>query len=129
MSAHGHHAEQRVTPLELFFDLVFVFAITRVTSLMAHDLSWTTIGQGLLVLAALWWGWAAFAWLTNHVAGEDLRARLVVFLAMAAMVIVALAVPDAFGDHALLFALGYFVMRMAHLGLYWVASRDRKSVV
>jgi low temperature requirement protein LtrA len=128
MSAHGQHAEQRVTPLELFFDLVFVFAITRVTSLMADDLSWTTIGQGLLVLAALWWGWAAFAWLTNHVAGEELRARLVVFVAMAAMVIVALAVPDAFGDHALLFALGYLVMRMAHLGLYWVASREEAEV-
>jgi low temperature requirement protein LtrA len=128
MSAHAERAEQRVTPLELFFDLVFVFAITRVTSLMAHDLSWTTIGQGLLVLAALWWGWAAFAWLTNHVAGEDLRARLVVFVAMAAMVIVALAVPDAFGDHALLFALGYLVMRMAHLGLYWVASREEAEV-
>jgi low temperature requirement protein LtrA len=128
MSAQPQHAEQRVTPLELFFDLVFVFAITRVTSLMAHDLSWTTIGQGLLVLAALWWGWSAFAWLTNHVAGEDLQARLVVFLAMAAMVLVALGVPEAFGDHALVFALGYLVMRMAHLGLYWVASREEAEV-
>ena len=125
---HAHPAEQRVTPLELFFDLVFVFAITRVTSLMAHDLSWTSIGQGLLVLAALWWGWAAFAWLTNHVAGEDFRARLVVFVAMAAMVLVALSVPEAFGDHALLFALAYLVMRMAHLGLYWVASREEHEV-
>jgi low temperature requirement protein LtrA len=128
MSEHVQPAEQRVTPLELFFDLVFVFAITRVTSLMAHDLSWTSIGQGLLVLAALWWGWAAFAWLTNHVAGEDFRARIVVFVAMAAMVLVALAVPEAFGDHALLFALAYLVMRMAHLGLYWVASREDPEV-
>jgi len=128
MTAHAEPMEQRVTPLELFFDLVFVFAITRVTALMAHDLSWTTIGQGLLVLAALWWGWAAFAWLTNHVAGDDLQARLVVFVAMAAMVLVALAVPEAFGDHALVFALGYLVMRMAHLGLYWVASRDEAEV-
>jgi low temperature requirement protein LtrA len=126
MSAHA--GEQRVTPLELFFDLVFVFAITRVTSLMAHDLSWTSIGQGLLVLAALWWGWAAYAWLTNHVAGDDLPARLAVFVAMAAMVLVALAVPDAFGDHALLFALAYLVMRMAHLGLYWAASREEHEV-
>jgi low temperature requirement protein LtrA len=121
-------AEQRVTPLELFFDLVFVFAITRVTSLMAHDLSWTSLVQGLLVLAALWWGWSAYAWLTNHVAGDDFRARLVVFLAMASMVLVALAVPEAFGDHALLFALAYLVMRMAHLGLYWVASREEHEV-
>jgi low temperature requirement protein LtrA len=128
MSDHAQPAEQRVTPLELFFDLVFVFAITRVTSLMAHDLSWTTIAQGLLVLAALWWGWAAYAWLTNHVAGEDFRARLVVFVAMAAMVLVALAVPGAFEDHALLFALAYFVMRMAHLGLYWVASAEEPEV-
>jgi low temperature requirement protein LtrA len=128
MSAHRESTEQRVTPLELFFDLVFVFAITRVTALMAHDLSWTSIGQGLLVLAALWWGWAAYAWLTNHVAGDSGSARVVVFVAMGAMVLVALAVPDAFGDHALLFALAYLVMRLAHLGLYWVASSEEAEV-
>jgi low temperature requirement protein LtrA len=120
--------EQRVTPLELFFDLVFVFAITRVSALMAHHLSWTSIAEGLLVLAALWWGWAAYAWLTNHVSGEDGRARVVVFVAMSAMVLVALAVPEAFDAHALLFALGYLVMRMAHLALYWVASREEPDV-
>jgi low temperature requirement protein LtrA len=120
--------EQRVTPLELFFDLVFVFAMTRVTGLMAHDLSWASIGQGLLVLAALWWGWSAYAWLTNHVSGEDGRARLTVFVAMGAMVLVALAVPEAFGAHALLFALAYLVMRLAHLALYWVSSRDDPNV-
>ena len=128
MSAHTESTEQRVTPLELFFDLVFVFAITRVTALMAHDLSWTSIGQGLLVLAALWWGWAAYAWLTNHVAGDSGSARVVVFVAMGAMVLVALAVPGAFGDHALLFALAYLVMRLAHLGLYWVASSEEAEV-
>jgi low temperature requirement protein LtrA len=128
MSAHAEPLEQRVTPLELFFDLVFVFAITRVTALMADDLSWESIGQGLLVLAALWWGWAAYAWLTNHVSGEDGRARVVVFIAMSAMVLVSLAVPQAFGAQALLFSLAYLVMRMAHLGLYWVASRDDPDV-
>jgi low temperature requirement protein LtrA len=128
MAASAETYEQRVTPLELFFDLVFVFAITRVTALMAHDLSWTTIGQGLLVLAALWWGWAAYAWLTNHVSGEDGRARVVVFVAMSAMVLVALAVPQAFDAHALLFALAYLVMRMAHLALYWVSSREDPDV-
>ena len=128
MSAHAHPSEQRVTPLELFFDLVFVFAMTRVTSLMAHDLSWTSMGQGILVLAALWWGWSAYAWLTNHVAGDDFRARVVVFVAMGAMVLVALAVPEAFGDHALVFALAYLVMRIAHLALFWVSSRDEPEV-
>jgi low temperature requirement protein LtrA len=120
--------EPRVTPLELFFDLVFVFAITRVTALMAHDLSWASIGQGLLVLAALWWGWAAYAWLTNHVSGDDGRARVVVFVAMSAMVLVALAVPEAFDEHALLFALAYLAMRMAHLALYWVSSLEDPEV-
>src|SRR4051812_27497727 len=128
MSAPAEGYEQRVTPLELFFDLVFVFAITRVTALMAHDLSWSSIGHGLLVLAALWWGWAAYAWLTNYVAGEDGPARLVVFVAMGAMVLVALAVPEAFEAHALLFALAYLVMRLAHLGLFWVSSRDVPEV-
>jgi low temperature requirement protein LtrA len=128
MSAPVHAVEQRVTPLELFFDLVFVFAITRVTALMAEDLSWKSLGQGLLVLVALWWGWAAYAWLTNHVARDEGRARLTVFVAMAAMVLVALAVPGAFGDHALLFALGYLVMRMAHLALYLVSSRGDVAV-
>jgi low temperature requirement protein LtrA len=128
MAAPADAYEPRVTPLELFFDLVFVFAITRVTALMAHDLSWASIGQGLLVLAALWWGWAAYAWLTNHVAGDDGRARVVVFVAMAAMVLVALAVPKAFDTHALLFALAYLVMRMAHLALYWVSSLEDPEV-
>jgi low temperature requirement protein LtrA len=126
VSAHG--SEQRVTPLELFFDLVFVFAITRVTALMAHDLSWESIAQGLLVLAALWWGWAAYAWLTNHVSGDDELARVVVFVAMGAMVLAALAVPEAFDEHALLFALAYLVMRMAHLALYWVSSLEDPEV-
>jgi low temperature requirement protein LtrA len=128
MSERREATEQRVTPLELFFDLVFVFAITRVTALMAHDLSWRSIAQGLLVLAALWWGWAAYAWLTNHVAGEDGRARIVVLAAMGSMALVALAVPQAFDAHALMFALGYLVMRMAHLALYWVSSRDDPDV-
>ena len=120
----GEALEPRVTPLELFFDLVFVFAITRVTTLMADDLSWRGLAQGLLVSAALWWAWAAYAWLTNHVSGEDGRARVAVFVAMAAMALVALAVPEAFDDHALLFGAGYLVVRIAHVALYWVGTRE-----
>jgi low temperature requirement protein LtrA len=95
---------------------------------MAHDLSWTSMGQGLLVLAALWWGWGAYGWLTNHVSGDDDLARVVVIVAMAAMVLVALAVPGAFDEHALLFALAYLAMRLAHLALWWVASADDPDV-
>jgi low temperature requirement protein LtrA len=58
-------AEHRVTPLELFFDLVFVFGFTQVTTLMADEASWAGLGRGLLVLSVLWWAWASYAWLTN----------------------------------------------------------------
>ena len=67
MSEHQAEHEQRVTPLELFFDLVFVFGFTQVTTLLSDDPTWSGLGHGLLILAALWWAWAAFAWLTNTV--------------------------------------------------------------
>jgi low temperature requirement protein LtrA len=121
-------SEPRVTPLELFFDLVFVFALTQVTTMLATDPTWAGLARGMLVLAALWWAWAAYAWLTNEVSGEDGRARVVVFLSMGAMMLVALAVPEAFGDDALLFALAYGVVRAAHLGLFWVAGRENAGV-
>ena len=124
MEAAPAAAEPRVTPLELFFDLVFVFALTQVTAMLAADATWPGLVRGLLVLGALWWAWAAYAWLTNEVSGEDGRARLVVFVAMAAMILVALAVPEAFDAHALLFALAYAVVRIAHLALFWVAVED-----
>src|SRR3954451_10284421 len=119
---------ERVTPLELFFDLVFVFAITQVTGLLAADTTWPGLAKGLAVMAALWWGWAAYAWLTNEVSGEDDRARVVILVAVAAMILVSLAVPDAFGATGMLFALGYAVMRAAHLALFWVASRASADV-
>jgi low temperature requirement protein LtrA len=67
--------EQRVTPLELFFDLVFVFGITQVTLLMSDDPTWPGLGRGLLVLAALWWAWTGYAWLTNTLEPEEGLAR------------------------------------------------------
>src|SRR5579862_526861 len=99
MSEHIVESEQRVTPLELFFDLVFVFAFTQVTTLLLEDPSWGGLGRGLLVLAVLWWTWASYAWLTNTVnveAGFVLGALLA---ATAAMFVAALAVPDSFGSH------------------------------
>ena len=77
--------EQRVTPLELFFDLVFVYALTQVTVLMSRDLTWRGIGHGMLVLAALWWAWTGYAWLTNALEPEEAKVRLGMFAAMAAM--------------------------------------------
>src|SRR5580765_3765547 len=115
---HDDTGTRRVTPLELFFDLVFVFAITRVTTFMAHDVSWGGLARGLLVLGALWWAWTAFAWLTNAVDAEAGLGRLGVFVAMGAMLIASLAVPGAFAGDALVFALALVVVRVAHLGVY-----------
>jgi low temperature requirement protein LtrA len=115
---------ERVTPLELFFDLVFVLAITQCTALMAHDPTWPGLGQGLLVLGVLWWAWSGYAWLTSVVDPEEGAVRFVIFAAMAAFLVVALCVPEAFGDQGLAFAIAYGVVRTAHIALFLLASRD-----
>jgi low temperature requirement protein LtrA len=117
-------SEKRVAPLELFFDLVFVFALTQVTLLMSKHPTWTGLGQGLLVLAALWWAWGAYAWLTNYIAAEEDRERLLMFAVMGAFLVAALAVPNAFGDDALLFALAYAVARWLHIFIFAEANDD-----
>jgi low temperature requirement protein LtrA len=118
------HSEKRVGSLELFFDLVFVFALTQVTKLMADNPTWEGLGQGLLVLAALWWSWAAYAWLTNYIeAGEGVE-RLLMFGVMAAFLVAALAVPHAFDDDALIFALAYATARWLHIFLFAEANDD-----
>jgi low temperature requirement protein LtrA len=115
---------ERVTPLELFFDLVFVLAITQCTALMAHHPTWSGLAQGLLVLGVLWWAWVGYAWLTSVIDPEEGAVRLVIFAAMAALLIVSLCVPDAFGHLALTFALAYGVFRVAHIALFMLASPD-----
>ena len=115
--------EQRVTPLELFFDLVFVFAITQVTLLMSDDPTWEGLGRGLVVLAALWWAWTGYAWLTNTLEPEEGPVRAGMFGAMAAMLVVALAVPQAFDAHGLLFGVAYLIVRLLQLQLYAIAGK------
>jgi low temperature requirement protein LtrA len=125
--------EERVTPLELFFDLVFVLAITQCTTLMSRHATWTGLAQGLLVLGVLWWSWTGYAWLTSVVDPEEGAVRIVMFAAMAAFLIDALCVPEAFASLALAFALAYGVVRAAHIALFMLASRGdpklRSSVV
>jgi low temperature requirement protein LtrA len=116
--------EKRVAPLELFFDLVFVFAVTQVTVLMSHKPTWEGLGEGLLVLTALWWCWAAYAWLTNYIASDEGLERLLMFVVMGALLIAALAVPHAFDDDALLFGLAYAVARWMHIFIWAEANED-----
>jgi low temperature requirement protein LtrA len=120
-------AQERVTPLELFFDLVFVFAITQVTGLVSDDPTWGGLAKGLVVLGVLWWAWAAYAWLTNTIDPDEGIVRLAMLGAMAAMLIASLAVPDVFDDDALLFACAYALVRVAHLVLYAVAARGDRD--
>jgi low temperature requirement protein LtrA len=121
--------EERVTPLELFFDLIFVFAITQVTGLVVADPTWTGLVRGLLVLSVLWWAWAAYAWLTNTIDPEEGIVRLAMFGAMGAMLLASLAVPDVFGDDAVLFTCAYAVVRIAQLLLYAVAGRGDRELL
>ena len=113
----------RVTSLELFFDLVFVLAVTQCTASIAHDPSWTGVAEALAVLALLWWAWGGYAWLTSLIDPEEGPVRLLMFGAMAATVVASLCVPEVFGDLGLTFALAYGVLRVAHLGLYAVGAR------
>jgi low temperature requirement protein LtrA len=123
VEASGSQRVERVTPLELFFDLVFVFAITQVTTLLSSDPTWGGLLQGLIVLAALWWAWAAYAWLTNTLNPEEGAVRLAIFVVMAAMLVAALAVPEAFDEHGVVFGVAYLVVRSMHLVLYALAAR------
>jgi low temperature requirement protein LtrA len=124
MHVRSIEGEERVTPLELFFDLVFVFAITQVTGFLAANEGGAGLLRGGLLLAALWWAWAAYAWLTNTLDPEEGGVRLAVFASAGAMLIVALAAPMAFGSEALVFGVAYFIVRVLHVVLYAIAGRD-----
>ncbi|MEA2473849.1 MAG: hypothetical protein QOE06_1764 [Thermoleophilaceae bacterium] len=125
--------EEQVTPLELFFDLVFVLVLTQCTALMAGVPTWEGLAQAMAILALLWWSWSGYAWLTSVVDPEEGAVRLVMFAAMAAMLVCALCVPAAFDHLGLLFACAYAALRIAHILLFVVASRDdpalRHSVI
>jgi low temperature requirement protein LtrA len=124
---------EQVTPLELFFDLVFVLALTQCTTLIARTPTWEGMLKGLLVLGMLWWSWTGYAWLTSVVDPEEGAVRLAMFAAMAAFLVCALCVPGAFGAEALLFACAYAAVRGAHIVLFLLASREdaglRQSVI
>jgi len=124
VSAVLREGDERVTPLELFFDLVFVLALTQCTTLIARTPTWEGLLKGVLVLGMLWWSWVGYAWLTSVVDPEEGAVRLAMFAAMAAFLVAALCVPGAFGSEALLFAFAYAAVRSAHIVLFMIASRE-----
>ena len=129
MPATAVEQEHRVTPRELFFDLVFVFAFTQVTTLLAHDSTFAGIGRGVLVLGALWWPWTAYAWLTNTVDPEEGFIGAALLVALIAMFLAALAVPGVFSDDGLLFGAAFLVVVAMHLALYALAGRGNRDLL
>lgn len=119
---------ESVRPLELFFDLVFVLGFTQCTALMSADPTWAGIGRGMLVLAMVWWAWVGYAWLTSVVEPEEGPVRIVMFAVMAALLLVAFSIPQAFGDRALEFAIVYSIVRLGHIALFLLASRDKPGL-
>src|SRR5206468_7076142 len=115
---------ERVMPLELFFDLVFVLALTQCTAFMANRPSWSGVAQAMLILGVLWWSWVGYSWLTSVINPEEGAVRLVIFAAMAAFLVVALCIPEAFDDLGFLFAGAYAIVRYSQLVLFWIASSD-----
>ena len=106
-------AEQpRATTLELFFDLVFVFAVTQVSHLLLDNLTFEGAAQALFALLVVWWAWNYTTWVTNELDPDSFVVRLVLIGVMLASLVMAIAIPDAFGDRALLFAGAYVTIQV-----------------
>jgi low temperature requirement protein LtrA len=124
----------RVTTLELFFDLVFVFALTQVTALMAGDPTVRGLGRGLVLLALLWFGWSSYAWLGNQARADEGLLRVAMLAAMGALFVVALAIPESYEDKPgglfapFVLAACYATVRIAHLVVYLVAAGDDRAL-
>jgi low temperature requirement protein LtrA len=127
MAATAVEHEHRVTPRELFFDLVFVFAFTQVATLLADDPTFAGIGRGVLVLAALWWAWSAYAWLTNIVDPEEGIVGAALLVTLVAMFVAALVVPGVFDDDGVLFGAAFLVVCAMHAALYSLAGRGNRD--
>src|SRR5918999_196947 len=110
--------ELRVSTLELFFDLVFVFTLTQLTDLLEHDLSAIGAVRVLLIFAVLFWMYGGYVWLTNQVPpNADVR-RVLLICGMGAFFICALAIPRGFEEACIAFGVGYLLVVLVHAGLY-----------
>jgi low temperature requirement protein LtrA len=114
----------RVSTIELFFDLVFVFAITQLTTLLAHDPTAVGLIRVLLIFGTLWWMYGGYAWLTNAVPPTRLLLRLLILVGMAGFLVVALAIPTAFDRGGVAFGLGYLLVTLVHTGMFLLSSQE-----
>ncbi|QJU55327.1 low temperature requirement protein A [Herbiconiux sp. KACC 21604] len=125
---------QGVTRLELFFDLIFVYAFTQVTQTMVHEHNALGVLQGLIILGLLWWSWVAYAWLGNQAFAERGLMPFGLGTAAALMFVIAFAVPDVFSDESsprlapIVLVIAYVLVRLIHIGLYLIAARDDRGL-
>ncbi len=123
-TGQGLDEQHRTTPVELLWDLVFVFAITQVSSLLSRHLDWAWFGKSMLLLALVWWAWSAFVWAANAQTAASGTLRLCLLLSTVLIFVCGLALPDAFGAEGTLFVVTYALVRFLHLALYADASRQ-----
>jgi len=116
--------ERSASTIELFFDLVYVFAITQVVTFIHADPTMFRLASGAFLLLLLWWTWSIYTWTTNWTGTDATPVRLFLLAAMGATLLMALAVPDAFGDGSRWFGITYFIVRILAAGFYWVASKN-----
>jgi low temperature requirement protein LtrA len=120
--------EQRASPLELFYDLVFVFAITQVSHLLLEDVSWRGAGRAAVALLVVWWAWNYTTWVTNELDPESIVVRLLLIGIMLASLLLAVAIPDAFGERALLFAGSYVAIQVGRHAFLTFASASAGTI-
>ena len=116
--------QQRTTPLELFYDLVFVFAVTQVSHLLLDNLTWQGAGQAALVLLVVWWAWNYTTWVTNELDPESVAVRTLLIGLTLASLLLAVAIPEAFGAHGLLFAAAYVAIQVGRHTFLTFAAAD-----
>lgn len=119
---------KRAATLELFYDLVFVFAVTQVSHLLLNDLTWVGAGQAAIVLLAVWWSWNYTTWATNELNPESNSVRLMLIALMLGSLLMAIAVPHAFGERGLLFAIAYLAIQVGRHSFLTFVSAGRGSV-
>ncbi|QJY46201.1 low temperature requirement protein A [Pseudonocardia broussonetiae] len=124
----ARNGQNSVTTLELFFDLVFVFALTQVTDLMADEPTGTGLFRGALILTVLWWSWVGYSWLSNVVKADEGVIRVAMFVAMGGVFVAAITIPESFDDlpgglsGPVVFAACYFFVRAMHILMFWLVS-------
>src|SRR5262245_15958407 len=129
MSSHSHiPASDRVSTLELFFDLVFVFTITQVAEVIVHHPDLSGIGHALIELSVLAWMFGGYAWLTNSAGHLLAQCRIILIVGMAAFFMCALAVPHAFDEDGMVFGIGYFLVNVVHLTGLWLGTTPKPAV-